>query len=128
MSDALPTNDLLRVILKDYETEAHVGLHPWEKHPERPNRLVVNVEMFAPLPPAPTAASASEIVNYDGVRALLDQWPQRPHTLLLETLVDEVVAYCLSNPRVSACRVSVIKPDIFNHAGGAGIEVFRRRD
>ncbi|MES2683799.1 MAG: dihydroneopterin aldolase [Pseudomonadota bacterium] len=127
MTDTLPSHDLIRVILKDYLTEARVGLHPWEQHPERPNRLCVNVEMFAPLPPPPTADGAGGIIDYDPIRKLLDTWPSRPLTLLLETLVDEVIALAFSNPKVTACRVSVIKPDIFNHAAGAGIEVFRRR-
>lgn len=123
----LPSQDQIRVVLKDYLTEVRVGLHPWETHPERPSRILVNVEMFAPLAPGPTAANVGDFIDYDPIRLLLDTWPQRSHTPLLETLVDEVVAACFANPRVVACRVSVLKPDIFNHAGGAGIEVFRRR-
>jgi hypothetical protein len=33
----------------------------------------------------------------------------------------------LANPLVHACRVSIMKPDIFEEADGAGVEVFRRR-
>jgi dihydroneopterin aldolase len=29
---------------------------------------------------------------------------------------------------VRACRVSIQKPDIFNEAAGAGVEIFRWRD
>jgi hypothetical protein len=29
---------------------------------------------------------------------------------------------------VQACRISLMKPDIFNEVEGAGIEVFRTRD
>src|SRR5260370_11166192 len=39
----------VRSVLKDVIVEAHVGLHPWEQHPQRPSRLIVNVEMFATL-------------------------------------------------------------------------------
>ncbi len=46
---SLQSGSHIRVVLRDVETEAHVGLHPWERHPERPTRLIVNVEMFAPL-------------------------------------------------------------------------------
>lgn len=130
MGDGLwdPAHGYVRVMLRDVATEAHVGLHPWERHPERPTRLLVNVEMFARLPPGPSAASAAGIIDYDSIRDALKSWPGRPHTELLETLADELVALCFAIPRVAACRVSVIKPDIFNEAGGAGVEIYRLRD
>jgi dihydroneopterin aldolase len=114
-----------RIILRNVQVEAKVGLHPWEMHPERPTRLIVNVEMFVPLRPMPIEETAATIVDYDAVRNALHAWPQRPHTPLLETLVDELALLCLAFPSVAACRVSVMKPDIFNEAEGAGIEVYR---
>ncbi len=116
----------VRVVLRDVQTEAHVGLHPWERHPERPTRLVVNVEMFAHIDGAGHDTPAT-IIDYDMVRAALRGWPGRPHTELLETLVDELVGVCFANPRVEACRVSVMKPDVFNEVGAAGVEVYRPR-
>jgi dihydroneopterin aldolase len=113
---SMPGEGYVRVVLRDVQTEAHVGLHPWERHPERPTRLVVNVEMFA-------RHEKGDFIDYDPIRAFLRSWPTRPHTDLLETLVDEVVALGFANPRVRVCRVSVMKPDIFNEAGAAGVEV-----
>jgi dihydroneopterin aldolase len=117
--------DHVRVMLRDVQTEARVGLHPWERHEERPSRLIVNVEMFAGLPE--TAGGAGDFIDYDGVRAALKAWPARPHTDLLETLAEEVIGLCFANPRVEACRVSVTKPDIFNEAAAAGVEIYRVR-
>lgn len=117
----------IRVVLRDIVTEAHVGLHPWERHPERPTRLIVNVEMFAPLHQPLSAELPDTIVDYDPVRAALRAWPARPHTPLLETLLHELVELCFRNPRVTACRVSIMKPDIFNEAAGAGVEVWQVR-
>jgi dihydroneopterin aldolase len=116
-----------RIILRNVQVEARVGLHPWEMHPERPTRLIVNVEMFVPLPDGAAEETAGTIVNYDAIRDALRGWPRRPHTPLLETLVDELATLCLAHPRVMACRVSIMKPDIFNEAGGAGIELYRTR-
>jgi dihydroneopterin aldolase len=125
---SLPAASYIRVVLRDIETEAHVGLHPWERHPERPTRLIVNVEMFAPLSRPLSAESADSIVDYDPVRQALKAWPSRPHTPLLETLLHELVELCFRNERVNACRVSIMKPDIFNEAAGAGVEVYQVRD
>jgi len=122
------SRDYRRIILRNVQIEARVGLHPWEMHPERPTRLIVNVEMFVPLPDGAADETAESIVNYDAIRDALRAWPQRPHTPLLETLVDELAGLCLAHPRVMACRVSILKPDIFNEAEGAGLEVYRTRD
>ena len=46
---------------------------------------------------------------------------------LLETLLHELVTLCFRDARVSACRVSIMKPDIFNEASGAGVEVYQVR-
>lgn len=121
-----PTPDQLRVVLRDVLTEAHVGLHPWERHPERPTRLIVNVEMFADLDPGRAAASYP-LLNYEPIRSALKSWPDRPHTDLLETLADELVSVCFANPAVRACRISVMKPDIFNEAAAVGVEISRSR-
>ena len=104
------------------EVVAHVGLHPWERHPERPTRLLVNVEMFAPLPGRLGDETPEALVDYDAVRDAIRAWPSRPHTDLLETLVGELVDLAFSFKRVTACRVSVMKPDIFHEAAAAGVE------
>jgi dihydroneopterin aldolase len=124
----LQSGSHIRVVLRDIETEAHVGLHPWERHAERPTRLIVNVEMFAPLVRPLSAESPDSILDYDPIRDALKAWPARPHTPLLETLLHELVELCFQNPRVAACRVSIMKPDIYNEAAGAGVEVYQVRE
>ena len=106
--------------------EAGVGLHPWEQHPERLTRLVVNVEVFASGTRSSTAAGAP-LIDYDPIRAAIRAWPHRPHTALLETLAEELATLCFQQEAAAACRVSVEKPDIFNDAKAAGVEVFRVR-
>ncbi len=115
--------DYIRVMLRNVEVDAHVGLHPWEQHPQRPTRLLVNVEMFAPA----AADLSNSIIDYDPIREAIKTWPARPHTPLLETFAEEVVGLCFDIVWVEACRVSIVKPDIFNEAAGAGVELYRRR-
>ena len=45
----------------------------------------------------------------------------------VEVLVAELVDLCFEHKRVEACRVSVLKPDIFNDAAAAGVEAYVRR-
>ncbi|WP_312127529.1 dihydroneopterin aldolase [Brevundimonas sp.] len=115
-------SDSVRVFLKDVAVDLSVGLHPWERHPERPTRLVINVEMFADWPLADGA-----FINYDHVRQRILSWAGRPHVELLETLAEEVISACFELPLVQACKVRVAKPQVFNEAAGAGVEIFRKR-
>jgi len=115
-------SDSVRVFLKDVVVDLSVGLHPWERHPERPTRLVINVEMFADWPLADGA-----FINYDHVRQRILSWSRRPHVELLETLAEEVISACFELPLVQACKVQVTKPQVFNEAAGAGVEIFRKR-
>src|SRR5690606_17286459 len=114
-------NDYMRVILKNIEVEVQVGLHPWEKHPERPTRLLVNVELFT------RSLKPGEFIDYDRIRDYLKSWRQRPHTPLLEALAEDLMNVAMQDPHVRAARVSLLKPDIFNEAEGAGIELYRVR-
>lgn len=120
-----PLRDYIRITVKNLETEARVGLHPWEQHPQRLNRLLINVDLYAHLDGKTDGVKPS--VDYDDIRNSVKNWPTRPHTLLLETLVEELVELCFRNPRVEACKVSIVKPDIFNEAEGAGVEIYRKR-
>ena len=122
-----PNRSHVRVVLRDVEVQASVGLHPWERFRERPTRLIVNVEMLAAAAGPVDGGGAAGIIDYDRVRSFIVTWPARPHVDLLETLVEELVAECFKIEPVQACRVSVMKPDIFNDAAAVGVEVFRVR-
>ena len=124
--EKLPAHDYLCSRLKRLEIEVHVGLHPWELHPERPTRLWVDVELYSFDPPR-RPSGLYDVIDYDRVRNQLKSWETRPHTPLLETLAEELVEVALADERVDAVRVRLLKPDIFNEAEGAGVELFRRR-
>jgi len=114
------------MMIRDLVTEVRLGLHPWERHPEKPQRIVINVEMYA-APQTRRVKGVTSIVDYDYVREAIRKWPRRKHTVFIETLLEELEKLCFRDNRVLACRVSIFKPDIYNEAAGAGVEVFRVR-
>jgi dihydroneopterin aldolase len=87
---------------------------------------VINVEMYA-RPSSRRGKKVSPVVDYDYVRDALRKWPRRKHTVFIESLLEELVTLCFRDKRVVACRVSIFKPDIYNEAGGAGVEIYRVR-
>jgi dihydroneopterin aldolase len=119
-------NGYVRMMIRDLVTEVRLGLHPWERHPEKPQRIVVNVELYA-APQSQKYEHVSAVVDYDYIRNALRKWPRRKHTVFIETLLDELVTLCFRDKRVMAARVSIFKPDIYNEAAGAGVEVYRLR-
>ena len=124
--ETLPAEDYICARLRRIEVEVQVGLHPWDLHPEKPTRLWVDVELYALNPPR-RPAGLYEVIDYDRVRNYVRAWEHKAHTPLLETLAEELVEFGFDDERVDAVRVSLLKPDIFNEAHGAGVELFRRR-
>ena len=116
--------DHIASVVEDMIVEVRCGLHPWERHPERPNRLAITVKTYARLG---GRRGAMPVMDYDRIREFVRSFEKRPHIDLLETIVEDIVSECFADQRVEACHVSVRKPDIFPEARGAGIEVFRTR-
>ena len=129
MSEPTPVaaRDRVRVFLDDIEVFVSVGLHPWERHPERPNRILVSIELFGDWPLAHARADGKRYIDYDRVRSFVMGWRNRKHVELLETLLEELVEAAFEDPNVDTCRVSVAKPDIFPETAKAGVEFTRTR-
>jgi 7,8-dihydroneopterin aldolase/epimerase/oxygenase len=125
MKMSMTLSDHVEVKLRNVVVETQCGTHPWEKHPERPNRLSIDITLFAALNHRRLADFG--YINYDHIRNYLRQFPARPHTELIETLLDEIVEQCFSDKRVDACRVSIMKLDIYSEVEAAGVEVYRTR-
>jgi 7,8-dihydroneopterin aldolase/epimerase/oxygenase len=117
-------SDHLIVRLKNVVVEARCGIHPWEQYKERPNKLSIDISLFAKLEHRRLASFG--YIDYDHIRNFLKAFPERPHTPLLETLLDEIVDQCFADDRVEACQVSITKLNIFGECEPA-VEVYRTR-
>jgi dihydroneopterin aldolase len=118
--------DEVRIVVRDMVIELRIGIHPWERH--QPQRVIVNVEMFAPAPAPHAWQELGDVLDYDRIRnRVKGEWPTRPHVDFLETYVEELLALCFEDGKCAAARVSVTKPDIFPETAAVGVEVFRRR-
>ncbi|MCI4677594.1 dihydroneopterin aldolase [Rhodoblastus acidophilus] len=125
MNDLFYGEDHIVVRLDEVCVNVSCGLHPWERHPERPTRLMISVRLYAPL----TARCAADqpIIDYDLVRDRIRALENEGHIDLVESVADRIVDSCFHDERVVACRLSIRKPDIYNETRGAGIDLFRTR-
>ena len=75
-----------------------------------------------------TGTGLADCLDYDRIhRWLVETWPQRPHTELLEQLAEELLDKCFEDPRVDWCRVRIRKPEAHGGRGVPEILVTRRR-
>lgn len=116
------------VTLRDVALEVRLGLYDAERLAPQP--VLVDVELYRrrELPAAGEERRFEDCLDYDRVyRYLTDEWPRRPHVELLERLAEDLVAFCLADERVEACRVAIRKPGIYAGRGTPGVELYRRR-
>jgi dihydroneopterin aldolase len=109
----------VRVTLADFEIHLALGLHPWERHKERPTRLLVSVELELPL--ARYYGEANGYIDYDPLYAYIATWPGRPHTERIETLAEELLDFLFAKTPASRARVNLRKPDIFVDVSAVGV-------
>ena len=115
-----------RVFLEDVALNLKIGATEWEKHPDKRMKVLATVECFL-REDRHSGETLDTVVNYDRLYQSLQAWQERPHTELLETLLQELADTCLADPRVEACRVALRKPDIYWNARASGVEFYRVR-
>lgn len=117
----------VRIVLQGMEIDVRIGLHAHEQG-GKSQRIIVNIELFAALGDYLRNSTRESIIDYDHIYNAVKGWAGRPHTFLIETYLAELVQICFEDTRIEACRVSVLKPDIFADVEQAGVEVFMRRE
>lgn len=108
-----------RVHVRNLEIMMRVGCAPEEREPQRVQVSVI-IEGVYPVRPQ----RLDECINYDLVYQLVaKQWPNLPHTILLETRITELLEYIFrSDSRVQYAKVALLKPDIFPEVEAVGLE------
>jgi dihydroneopterin aldolase len=112
-------SDCRRIFIEDLEVQASIGFHEFERQARQ--RVKITVALFVPI-----AASDS---NRDDVQDTLDEGiaslAASRHFNLQETLIDEVLSFCLELGAVRAATVRTEKPDVYPDCKTVGIESIR---
>lgn len=124
MSDPLSLLALTcrRLFLRNHVVDVRIGAHDFEQH--APQRVVFNVELFVPLTHSQAEGDAlSQVVDYDFVRELIARRVAQGHTVLQETLCDDLMRELIAHPGVQAVRLSTSKPDVYPDCEAVGVEI-----
>ncbi|MCA8926564.1 MAG: dihydroneopterin aldolase [Alphaproteobacteria bacterium] len=104
----------------------HIGIRDWERHPDRKQRVRVDVECYRPLGAPPERID--QCVDYSRLyRHVTTAWPARGHTDLLETLAHDLLAFAFADETVTAVRVRLAKLDVYLDDAVPVVELVRRR-
>lgn len=110
------------VFIEALEVMTCIGILDWEQH--RPQRVIVDVELFLDTRKAAQENDLNASVNYAHVVDALVSWTQEK-TQLLETLAERLAHRTLTKFNVKKVRIRVQKPDIIPACRSVGIEIVR---
>lgn len=109
----------IAVAFEGVELRVNVGEHAWEKHPEHPTRLRVDLTLTFDY--ATYHEQPGGYVNYDPLRAFLKGLEGKPHVAKLETLSKQILAAAFSMTPATRVWLHLCKPDIFPEMEGVGV-------
>jgi 7,8-dihydroneopterin aldolase/epimerase/oxygenase len=122
--------DHIHVFLADCTVELSVGYHATERL--KPQPVVIGIEAEGALPhhyQDLNENSLDRVIDYETFyRYIREDLPKLGHIPLLETVAEQIIAFCFQDRRIQKVRVRLEKPRIFAGTARAGIEVCRTRN
>ena len=113
-------NSTVSVVLRGVQVNVHVGVHPWERHPERPTRLIIDLTLQFGY--GEYFDKHGGYVNYDPLRNFVTGLANQPHVDWLETIAQDILNAAFELTPAQRARLRIIKPDIFNEVDEVGLE------
>ena len=114
------------VVIDGLELPFFIGIYDHEKTSRQTVRI--SLKLFVP---ESGPAESTDIVDYvsyadvvDGIKALAES---ERHTLLVETLAEDIASLALSDKRVARVIVDVRKTEIIPEAEGVGVMIERKQ-
>jgi dihydroneopterin aldolase len=114
-----------RCILQNAHCAVRLGIHDFEK--AGPQDVLVTVKLSVPFSALRRIRSIGDTVDYEPVRNFIQSWSERPHVLLIEDLLHELVDHCFEDPRVDHVEASIRKTAIFSEVEEVGVEITTSR-
>jgi dihydroneopterin aldolase len=123
------SRDTVTIFLQGITLDLSVGAYENERHALQPVNIDIVVASDAShIFNDAMGADLTTVVNYDAIyRYLHNDLPKLGHIPLLESMAEQIVAFCLRDPRVRSVKVKLAKPAIYSGTAIAGIELTRFR-
>jgi dihydroneopterin aldolase len=109
----------IAIVMRGIALDVRIGEHPWERHPERPSRLELDITLHFAF--ADYFGAHGGYVDYDPLRNFLKALQDKPHVDRLEDFARTILAACFEMTPAARVELSVMKPDIFPVRRGVGL-------
>ena len=114
-----------RIVLRDIEAEALVGVFEWERLAKRPLRI--DLELACNLGAAAASDRLEDTVDYGALVARVRERCAASSYRLIEALAGEIATVCLDDARVESVGVTVRKPGAVAGVGEVSVLLQRSR-
>jgi FolB domain-containing protein len=115
-----------RIFIRDLVARGIIGINDWER--EKPQEIVINIELGCDVLPAGLSDSLEASVNYRTIAKAAMAHAESAHRFTVEALAEDLARICLAEPNVLEARVRVEKPGAVRFARSVGVEIVRSRD
>jgi len=108
-----------RILIRDLQLMASVGVHTHERDAPQPIRLNLDLQVRRGGP-------GLGVVDYDAIVTEVTALMARGHIDLVEDVADQIMDFCLTDPRVDEITVRVEKLNAIERTASVGVEMTRR--
>ena len=121
-----PSEGGQKIFIKDLVLDMLIGVYEKEKQDKQ--RAIINVELSVNPNRNWQQDDIQHVVSYEDVVDAIKALAAEGHCNLVETFAEKIIEACFKYSGVSAVKVSVEKPDIFEDVAGVGVSISRSRD
>lgn len=115
-----------RILIRDLLVRGVIGVNDDER--ERPQDVLVNVELAVDTRAAGASDDLADTVNYAAVSREIVRLVETSRYRLVESLAAAIARLCLADERVEEATVRVEKPRALRYGRSVGVEIRRRRE
>jgi FolB domain-containing protein len=114
-----------KVIIKNLRARGIIGVNDWER--EKPQEILINIEIFSDLMAAGKSDDLTDSVNYRTIAKAALRAAETLERFTVEALAEDISAICLLEAHVLGVRVKVEKPGAVRFSDSVGVEIERGR-
>ena len=114
-----------KIIIRDLRARGRIGISDQER--ERPQDILINVEMFYDSRKAAETDDIFDCVNYAAVTKKLLKAVEDNQRKTVEALAQDLADICLANELVQKVNLRVEKTSIVRFTSAVGIEIEREK-
>lgn len=118
-------NEMDRVLITDLVARGIIGVNDWER--EKPQEILINIELGADLSRAGQSDDLAHTVNYRTITKAVLAHAETAGRFTVEALAEDIARICLEEAAVIKVRVRVEKPAAVRFARSVGVEILRQR-